>query len=106
MKNVYLIFIMVLTIGVRAQTKAPEAKKATPAATNAAVGHEGHDHDGHSHDALMKQVGGDEKKVAPANPNAPRIIFKEDGFEFGELPEGRRLLMSLSLQIRVRNLCF
>lgn len=88
MKNLYLILFLALTIGVRAQGKVAETKKAIPAPVKTTVTTDGHNHEGHSHDAPVQQGGGEEKKTTPANPNAPKIAFKEETYEFGELPEG------------------
>ncbi len=55
------------------------------------TGHEGHNHDGHDH----SHEGHDhshEAEAAPApaavNPNAAKIAFKEDTYNFGDIPEG------------------
>ena len=56
------------------------------------TGHEGHNHEGHDH----SHEGHDhshEAEAAPApaavvNPNAAKIVFKEETYNFGDIPEG------------------
>lgn len=85
MKNLYLLFFTLLAIGVQAQGKTSTTKKAEPATKSALIQDA---HAGHSHDAHMQGVPEQEKKAAMVNPNAPKIVFNEETFEFGELPEG------------------
>ncbi len=63
-----------------AQTTTVGAKKeATPAVD--------HSHDGHNHDAPAAQSTEANKPAAP-NPNAAKIAFKEETYDFKEVPEG------------------
>jgi hypothetical protein len=69
------ILIMLLSVCyIHAQT--PQTAKPAAAAHD-----HGHDHD-HSHEA--------EENMTPAvaNPNAPKMLFKEESYYFGDIPEG------------------
>jgi hypothetical protein len=95
-KIMTLCFIAFAVLIVNAQDKtAKKTKPATPApaakttvAPAAATNdHSGHDHSGHDHAAHSQET----PAQAPAvnnNPNAAKIIFKEEKHNFGEIPEG------------------
>lgn len=62
------------------------AKTATP--VPAAHDHAGHDHEGHNHEGHDHSHEGEVAPATPPNPNAAKIIFKEESYNFGEIPEG------------------
>jgi len=86
-KIIALCLIAFAVLSVNAQDKsAKKTKTATPAPTSTPAAaphdHSGHDHSSHSHDTPAP---------APAvnnNPNAPKITFKQEKHNFGEIPEG------------------
>ncbi|MBP7389017.1 MAG: DUF1573 domain-containing protein [Chitinophagales bacterium] len=78
MKKVSLLFAALLSISImNAQTGA--AKTATKESTV------DHSHDGHDHSS---HAANPEAAPAPVNPNAPKIKFQEEVYNFKEVPEG------------------
>lgn len=87
MKKILVIALAVVYVGfASAQSKTTAPQKATTV-TKDAHDHSGHDHSGHdhSHDAPAKT---EQTAVAPPSPNAPKIAFKEESYDFKEVPEG------------------
>ncbi len=86
MKKVSFLLLTLLSVSMlNAQTNAtkPAAKPST----------EHHDHDGHDHGA---PVANPEAAPAAINPNAPKIKFKEELYNFKEVPEGPQVTHEFS----------
>lgn len=82
MKNILTILsIVVCTHFAYSQTSTTAAKKDLKNVT-VDHSHDGHNHDGHTHDAQPATA------PTPPNPNAPKLSFKEETFDFGAIPEG------------------
>jgi hypothetical protein len=80
MKQVFFtMFLSCAVVSMYAQTAAQPTKPA-PAATQ----QHDHNHD-HNHDHPHE---GEGKQQNPPNPNAPKITFKEEVYDFKEVPEG------------------
>ncbi|HLP49999.1 MAG TPA: DUF1573 domain-containing protein [Chitinophagales bacterium] len=92
MKKAFSIIVMLAYAGfMSAQTTAPAQKQST-VVDHSHDGHNHDSHDGHNHGpAATTAPAAKEAAPAaakPANPNAARIVFKEETHNFAEVPEG------------------
>ena len=89
-------FVLVAAMGATAQqtgktAPAPAAKQTTsPGASQSHDGHnhDGHNHDGHNHGTATPAPAAQTTEAKPANPNAAKMAFKEESYNFTEVPEG------------------
>lgn len=89
-------FVLVAAMGATAQqtgktAPAPAAKQTT--SSGASQSHDGHNHDGHNHDGhnhgtATPAPAAQTTEAKPANPNAAKMAFKEESYNFTEVPEG------------------
>lgn len=79
MKKLLLVFLSIAYVGAMQAQKATEVKSSKSTVVDT---HAGHDH---SHEA-----GPEKTEAAPVvtNPNAAKIIFAEEAYNFKEVPEG------------------
>jgi len=86
-KIIASLLILTVVSASYAQTTTVGAKKeAAPAVDHS---HDGHNHDGHNHQAPATPPQKTEaNKPAEPNPNAAKIAFKEETYDFKEVPEG------------------
>ncbi len=78
MKKVFFLFITLVYINYMSAQTATKEKATTT------VDHS-HDHDGHSHEAEPSKTEGGPVII---NPNAAKMSFKEETYDFKEIPEG------------------
>ncbi len=89
-------FVLVAAMGATAQqtgktAPAPAAKQTTSSGANQSHdshNHDGHDHDGHNHGTTAPAPAAQTTEAKPANPNAAKMAFKEESYNFTEVPEG------------------
>lgn len=89
-------FVLVAAMGATAQqtgktAPAPAAKQTTSSGANQSHNghnHDGHDHDGHNHGTATPAPAAQTTEAKPANPNAAKMAFKEESYNFTEVPEG------------------
>lgn len=89
-------FVLVAAMGATAQqtgktTPAPAAKQTTSSSANQSHdghNHDGHNHDGHNHGTTAPAPAAQTTEAKPANPNAAKLAFKEENYNFTEIPEG------------------
>lgn len=74
----FTMFLSCAVVSMYAQT--PTKTKSAPAASEQHEHNHNHNHD-HPHEGEVKQQ-------TPPNPNAPKITFKEEVYDFKEVPEG------------------
>jgi len=74
MKRIFVTLLIAAAVQLSFAQSATKQKEQTPT----------HSHDGHDHSHEPQTVA---PQSAP-NPNAPKITFKEETFDFGSIPEG------------------
>lgn len=88
------LFVLVAAFGAYAQqpakaTPAPAGVKQTTSSANQSHNdHDGHNHDGHNHGTPAPAATPQATEAKPANPNAAKMAFKEENYNFTEIPEG------------------
>src|SRR5687768_6429055 len=86
MKKLFSSTIIVLLTVCYVHAQQPAGK--TPPVPVAPAAHD-HDHAGHDHDHDHDHDhGAEEATPKVANPNAAKIAFKEETYNFGDIPEG------------------